>query len=321
MAAQPIYCSLLCLLISSSWSKADTLVALENNGPACLFVDVPVDKDGIVIKLADVLTIVLAVDGSKTRDVKPPDRITNSPGWRVAEVSPAAITELGENCLRWRQRFVLEPLLAGSLPLQIEPLLSGENGATFQKISWKPVSVRVTTDMASPDLKSLRDPTFIEPLTPAVEPDTAVWPWVVGSILLVFLLVLSWIWWRRRARPTPLPAEERALRELKRVLALRLPEQGKVARFHGLLANIVRRFVERKYQLPARRRTTREFLEVAGASDKLSVPSQDFLRAFLPQCDLAKFAGANAQAQECIDLAEKVRAFIESAGSNPSPSG
>jgi hypothetical protein len=314
MSAQVHYCSVVCLLIGSGWSRADTPIVVENNGPARLLVDTPVGKDGVAIKLADVLTVTLEVDGSKTLEVKPPDKITKSTGWRMVDVTPAATTELANDCRRWRQRFVFEPLFPGSLPLQIEPLLVRENDAPFQKIVWKPVQIRATTNITSPDLKGLRDPTFIEPLPMPPEPDTTLWSWVGGVILLVLLLALSFYWWRRRARTTPIAAEQRALHELERVLALRLPEQGRVARFHRLLANVVRRYLERKYQLPARRRTTREFLEVVGTSEKLSGPRQEFLREFLPRCDFAKFAGADAQTPECLDLAEKVRAFIREAG-------
>jgi hypothetical protein len=137
-------------------------------------------------------------------------------------------------------------------------------------------------------------------------------PWgaIAGGVGLGVLLLVAFIWWRRR-RPASTSAEQRALRELERVLALRLPEQGKTGRFHWLLANVVRRYLEKKFQLPARRRTTREFLGSLASSDKLSTERRDFLRDFLPRCDLAKFAGADVGAKECLALAEKVRGFVQ----------
>jgi hypothetical protein len=314
MSAQVHYWSVVWLLMGIGSLRADAPVVVENNGRARLLVDTPVGKDGITINLADVLTVTLQVDGTKALEVKPPDEITKSTGWRLVEAAPAATTEPAKDCRRWRQRFVFEPLFPGSLPLQIEPLMARDNGAPFQKIAWQPVQIHTTTNITSPDLKGLRDPTFIEPLALPPEPDITLWSWFGGVVLLVLLFALSFFWWRRRARTAPIAAEQRALRELERVLALQLPERGKVARFHGLLANVVRRYLERKYQLPARRRTTREFLEVVGTSEKLSGPGQEFLREFLPLCDFAKFAGADARTPECLDLADKVRAFIKEAG-------
>jgi hypothetical protein len=298
---------------------------LDNNGPASLLVDAPAArdappsaaaKDGISIKLADVLTIIVQVDGSTALEVKPPDKITNSPGWRLVEALPAATTELDKERRRWRRSYTLEPLIPGALPLQIEPLLFRDNGAPFRKIAWNPVPVRVLTSITTPDLKSLRDPTVIEPLSAPAEAWPVAWLWLGSGVLMVSVAALSYLWWRRRRRPAPMPAQQRALRELERVLALRLPDQGKIDRFHALLANVVRRYLERRFQLPARRRTTREFLEVLKTSEKLSGTEQEFLRDFLPRCDLAKFARADAVAQECLKLAGKVRAFIQGHGDN-----
>ena len=101
------------------------------------------------------------------------------------------------------------------------------------------------------------------------------------------------------------------MHELKRVLALQLPDKNKTEGFHTLLANIVRRYLEREFQLPARRRTTAEFLEVLQSCPKLPPARQEFLRDFLIRCDLAKFAGVTATPADCAALADKVRAFIE----------
>ncbi len=100
------------------------------------------------------------------------------------------------------------------------------------------------------------------------------------------------------------------MRELERLRALHLPENGKFERFYTLLANVLRRYLERKFNLPARRRTTAEFLNEVPSIERFSVPQKDFLRTFLAHCDLAKFAGAQTSPEECGKLADEVRAFI-----------
>ena len=172
------------------------------------------------------------------------------------------------------------------------------------------MAVRVLTSITTPDLKELRDPTVIEAL-PA-PPEAGKFPWgeVGAGVLLALLATASFLYWRRRARPSPHPAERRALRELDRVLAWQLPEQGKIEQFHTLLANVVRRYLENKFQLPARRRTTAEFLDVLRSSQRLTGAEQEFLSDFFRRCDLAKFAAASVSATECLALAEKARAFI-----------
>jgi hypothetical protein len=127
---------------------------------------------------------------------------------------------------------------------------------------------------------------------------------------LAVAVVGTFLWWRWRRRRLPLPADKWALRALERLQALELPKQGKIERFHTLLANIVRQYLERQCQLPVRRRTTRELLELVGATPKLTAGQQDFLRDFLTRCDLAKFAGGAVTAEECWARAELVRTFL-----------
>jgi hypothetical protein len=296
--------------------SAQPPAVVETQGPATLRVDGMMDKAGISRELSDVLTITLEVDGSKTLEVKPPDKITSSPGWRLVVVSPATIVKLDKEHLRWRQIFTFEPLSPGALVLHIEPLLFREHGGPYQKIAWKALAVRVGTRIASPDVANLRDPTVIEPLPPPAEARIIPWLWAGSAVAAVFFLALSLVWWRRRSRPRANLAEQWALRELGRTLALRLPDQGKVERFHTLLANVVRRYLERKYQLPARRRTTPEFLDVLQSCQKLSGPNQAFLREFFTRCDLAKFAGAHVSSTECLALAEEVRALVRGQSSS-----
>jgi hypothetical protein len=296
---------------------AQALSVVEKNGSATLLVDGTVDKGGISLELSDLLTIVLEVDGSKTLEVKPTAKITSSKGWRLAVVSPAAVVGLGKERQRWRQAFTLEPLSPGALALQIDPLLLREDRGEDQKISWKPLEVRVVARIGSLDLANLRDPTVIEPVPPPPEARIMSWLWVGPGGVVVVLLASSFFWWRRRPRPKTNQAEQWALRELGRTLALQLPDQGKIDCFHTLLANVVRRYLERKFQLPARRRTTPEFLDVLQSCRNLSASQQEFLRDFFTRCDLAKFAGASVSSTACLALAEEVRILV---GGQSSPS-
>jgi MYXO-CTERM domain-containing protein len=295
------------LLFSGSPARAASTV-WEKNGPATVVVDAPVANGSVTLTLADVLTVTVRVDGPKTLEVNPPEPITKSAGWRLIEASPvaAAVDLEGRH---WRQSFILEPLAPGELSLQIEPLLIRSQGDEFQKLSWRAVPVRVQTNITAAELGALRDPTVIESLPEPAEAEPPPWGWLGAGALLG--LVALYLWRRRRRwRPSAMPAEARALRAIDRLLALRLPEQGKIERFHTLLANIVRRYLDRKLELSARRRTTREFLDVLRTSEKLADSQQEFLRDFFTRCDLAKFAGAGAAAADCADLAAQARAFI-----------
>ena len=74
---------------------------------------------------------------------------------------------------------------------------------------------------------------------------------------------------------------------------------AKVEEFHTLLANVMRRYLEKKHGLPVRHLTTPEFGLLLEREPKLSDAQKAFLRPFFEQCDLAKFAGAAVPEATC----------------------
>jgi hypothetical protein len=91
---------------------------------------------------------------------------------------------------------------------------------------------------------------------------------------------------------------------------LGLPEAGEIEKYHTRLSDLMRTYVEKRFQVPASHQTTAEFLQTVHQSPFLSSSQQDFLREFWQRCDLAKFARAPASPEECRALAETVRSFI-----------
>ena len=67
----------------------------------------------------------------------------------------------------------------------------------------------------------------------------------------------------RRHRPGALTSAQVACRELDRIASLGLPAAGQVERFHTLVSNVLRRYLEKRFGLPARRQTTPEFFIAA----------------------------------------------------------
>src|SRR5438046_2902083 len=138
MSANPFTRGLALVLFCAAPSLAEEPFVFDRKGPATLLVHAPWEKDGFVIKLPDVLKITITVDGSKTLAVKPPDRITNSAGWRLVEVSPVAAT-WGQDRERWQQTYTFEPLAPQASLLQIEPFEAREDPGDFSKLLWKPI--------------------------------------------------------------------------------------------------------------------------------------------------------------------------------------
>ena len=60
----------------SSWSLASSSTRERSADPLQMY-------------LADVFTVIVEVDGSSTLTVKPPEKITNSPGWQLIAATAA----------------------------------------------------------------------------------------------------------------------------------------------------------------------------------------------------------------------------------------
>jgi hypothetical protein len=247
-----------------------------------------------------------------------PGSIANSETWQTETGAPV-VEPVDDGGVRWRQSIVLNPLAPGRHSVALTSWRFRDGPGAWQTVNWKPIRVVVTTTITKADVKDLRDITDIEMSpTPASN-----WHWilVLGPLVALILVVIAlWKWRRHSVNPAP-PPEQWALRELDRIAALNLPAVGKMEDFHGLLANIIRRYLENRFGLPARRQTTPEFLRSMEASTALTDSQRALLRIFLERCDHAKFARARPSAAECGGLLELARGFVQANGVRlPAPS-
>jgi hypothetical protein len=122
-------------------------------------------------------------------------------------------------------------------------------------------------------------------------------PWyVAGGVLAALLaLALGWRWLRRRRRTAdaalpPRPPHEIAADALRALRARRLPETGEFKEFYSTLSDIVRRYLEDRFQVRAPEMTTEEFLAATARGAALERAHRALLGSFLAESDLVKFA-------------------------------
>lgn len=294
-------------------SSAAGLTVLHQEGPLTVATTAPVEQGVCVIGLADTLTLTLTVTGPVGTEFKLPEPATRAPGWRLLKASPLITTPGKQDLVRLERTLVFEPLAPGASVLQMEPVwlrLPSEQG---KSLTLPPVVVQVHTRVTEADLAKLREAVAVE--KPPASPPPADWWWLALMAAGLALAGLGLLGWRRwRAPRAARPPEEVALSQLERLGRLGLHERGLSERFHTLLANIVRSYLERKYGLPARRRTTPEFLQEVQSDAPLDPQVRAFLADFLRRCDLIKFAGVEADAQQSAALLEDVRRFVRGGG-------
>jgi hypothetical protein len=265
------------------------------------------------VRLSSVVRITIGVTGQSPLEVDAWK--LESEHWQSRPLGPPKVEKLSGGRERWRQTFRLSPQTPGKeVSLQLSPLHFREQNGSLQDVAWKPLAVDVLTRWTNPSPADLEDITSIETL-PADEGvslvSVAVW---AGSALLGSGIGALLVWraarWRRRPRPK-LPPEQTAMAELDRLLALDLPGGGEGGRFHTLLSDLIRRYLDERYGLQTLRQTTAECMEAlreAGWEED----RQERLRGLLEQCDRLKFSGATATTAECQSAADEARKLLSS---------
>jgi hypothetical protein len=241
------------------------------------------------------------------------------PGLGCKAIGPVTRTTTADR-ERWQVTLHLDPRKDGKVELRPAPLEYTEGpDAVPHKVEWRPIPLVITSELASLDPKQeLRDITPPED-PPPPPPSWLRWlPWAGVAVALAGLVAGGWGLRRRFATPArPLPPHEWAARELDRIEAQQLPEAGELERYHTLLSDVVRVYLERRFSLPASQQTTAEFLETMRRAPQLTPAQQGLLRDFLQRCDMAKFARAAPPPEECRAVAAMARGFVQETTPNP----
>jgi len=209
------------------------------------------------------------------------------------------------------RRWSLRTFGSGSVELPaIDVALDGRTGRTEPR----------TIEIAS--VAGLEtDPSLHRDIADAVEvtpPGAGMLPWLLGGLGVAALAAVAIWWWRRPSPPTPPePADRWAIGRLDALLAEGLVERGRVQAFYFGLTDIVRAFIERRYDLAAPDRTTAEFIDEARRHPELGDEAASLLGNLLKSADMVKFAGDRPQSRDCERAAETVRRFVIDAGPRP----
>jgi hypothetical protein len=156
--------------------------------------------------------------------------------------------------------------------------------------------------LAAEDIRDIRGPKYILPL------------WVILAALgAVALLALAgygiWRWVKRRRKPRVLLPFEQALQSLDAIRPLMQPASAR--EFSIAVSDIVRGYIEQRFDVTATHRTTEEFLRDLLETAKPSLARHRALLAeFLQQCDLVKFGGMSLSLQSIESLHASARGFV-----------
>ncbi len=144
----------------------------------------------------------------------------------------------------------------------------------------------------------------------------------IFPFVLIFLgmAISGWLVWyiiKKKKRNEPIifrakpvdPPDVAALRELDRLKAEKLWQQGKVKEYYSRISEIIRVYIEGRFGIAAPELTSYEIL--AGIREAI-YNSSDYekLKSVLQLSDLVKFAKANPEPDENVDQFENAYQFI-----------
>jgi hypothetical protein len=147
-------------------------------------------------------------------------------------------------------------------------------------------------------------------------------PWVLPALLaaaLVISLSAYLVWRRRRHRAIqrrPLTLSEQTLQRLESTRPLMRPE---TARAFGIAASeLIREYIQKRFEVVATQRTTEEFLQtLLQSSIEALARHRSLLAEFLHQCDFVKFAGDSLAVADMESLFQSARRFVLETGEAP----
>lgn len=294
--------------------QGDISFAVDNvyeRGPLTLHVKV----DKSAINLSQTVQLRLEAALKQGYEIKMPNVAQVLRGFGIVDTQNLG-SRLGDNDnITTTVSYRLEPFLPGkiSIPaLQFEFYDANAPDKIISRFETEPIEIEVTSVLEA-DSNSLA----IADIEDVVEmPSNAVY-WYLLAVLALLLIISGLIWFRlRRKKLEKLvriyrPAHEIAYLRLRVLQNENLIQSGRIKEFYERISDILRHYIEDRFELRAPERTTEEFLNELSGSEQLRESDKKDLGRFLEHCDLVKFAKydpTNEQIQKTFDLAE---GFIE----------
>jgi len=214
-----------------------------------------------------------------------------------------------------RYRYRLEPFLSGTFPI---PAFTFEfhdvNNPEENKyeLTTEPIDIDVTSLLGEQRAELVI--ADIEDVVQMPEKSSCRWFWALGVIGIV-AAVSFWLYLRRK-RVTEFvrifkPAHEIAYERLQALIEEDLIKRAKIKVFYERISNILRHYIEHRFNLRAPERTTEEFLTELATAEVLGAADKADLGEFLKLSDLVKFAEHNPTTEQIQKTFNLVKNFIE----------
>ncbi|MBI5666156.1 MAG: hypothetical protein HZC49_13865 [Nitrospirae bacterium] len=154
-------------------------------------------------------------------------------------------------------------------------------------LSFSSATSSVTEDIEKAEIRDIKGPVGVYNLT---------YLYLVLAIIAVIILIVLIVRFLKKRKKLkeifipPRPAHEIAYEALRELMNRDYLKAGKVREYYFELSDIVRHYIEDRFQLKAPEMTTEEFLSTLKYSGVLNSEQKGDVRDFLSHCDMVKFA-------------------------------
>lgn len=276
-----------------------------------------------ILTIGDVVPLTITVQHPAEDRLLP---TALGPTWGPFEVrsqSPVQTTQQSNGSASSQQVISVTLWQTGSfatppLTLQVLDAQGNQHPITATAISLTVNSVLQTGDESLRDLKPQ-----------ATLPLPVRWPWIAGGLLAILLIGAGLWWWLRRTAPLsaqPIsipdlrPAYQIALDEIARIEGLHLPALDRYKEHYTLIIDVLRRYLQATYGIPALDQTTDELRRTL-RNTPLPVEQRDVLFTMLSEADLVKFAKVTPDYAAAQQLPAQARHFVLNAQPLITPAG
>jgi hypothetical protein len=173
---------------------------------------------------------------------------------------------------------------------------------TARSCAWRALLAGPALAESAEDIRDIRGPKVL--------PKAWAVPLVLAAAVVLALCIYA-IWYRRHrgVRPSILTLSEQTLERLEKTRPLM--RQATVREFGIAASEVIRSYLERRFEVGATQRTTEEFLHtLLQSSDEALARHRRLLADFLQQCDLVKFAGESLAVTDMESLLRSARGFV-----------
>ncbi|MCM8796519.1 MAG: BatD family protein [Candidatus Omnitrophica bacterium] len=266
------------------------LFAAQENAKKNPEIEANAAVDKTSIQIGDKVTYTITVKAKKDIEVEFPKGLPeNLSGFSIKDFGSSQRGLLGKNV--FKQWYLLDTYVSGEhiIPAaEVKYRVKEQSDWRQLNVNEVKLEVKSLLDNASEraDIRDIRGPrNFAE----------KIWLYVLGLLVFVLILggVFGFIFLKKKKFESETPYTPAhiiayaALAELEKKDYLR---HGQTKAYYTELSDIVRHYLEDRFNIRAPEMTTEEFLIKVREDGSLSVEHKSLLRDFLTNCDLVKFA-------------------------------